>query len=68
MADKFEITVLPDGSLKIETDRISMPNHTSAERFFQEVLTAMGGKVDRKSKKHLHHEHSHHHHEHDKGG
>jgi hypothetical protein len=58
MADKMIITVLPDGSLKIETDKVSMPNHTNAEGLIRVLCTDIGGPIERKHK-HGTHEHTH---------
>lgn len=63
MADEMIITVLPDGSLKIETGKVSAANHMSAEGFIREASRLMGGKVERKSK-HAHHHHHQHEHDH----
>lgn len=48
--DAMLITVLPDGTLKIETDKISQANHASAEAFLRDANTMMGGLVNRKRK------------------
>lgn len=66
MSDKLLITVLDDGSLKIETDKVSMANHTNAEGLIREMVKAMGGNSERKAK-HGHVLHTHdgeHYHEH----
>lgn len=57
--DEITITVLDDGMIKIETDRISMPSHLSAEMFIRDMGRLTGGKVERKHK----HGHVAHHHE-----
>ncbi len=63
--DKIEIEVLSDGTLKISTDKVSMPNHANAEALLREIITGMGGKVDRKRKlNHHHHNHGENTHEH----
>lgn len=49
--DTMNITILPDGSLKIETDKISQANHMTAEAFLRNVNNACGGTQDRKHKK-----------------
>jgi hypothetical protein len=48
--DSMLITVLPDGTLKIETDKISQANHASAEAFLRDANKMMGGEVTRKRK------------------
>jgi hypothetical protein len=48
--DGMLITVLPDGTLKIETDKISSANHASAEAFLRDANNMMGGTVTRKRK------------------
>lgn len=48
--DQMQITVLQDGSLKIETDRISQANHMTAEAFLRNVAMVCGGKQERKHK------------------
>lgn len=48
--DQMQITLLDDGSLKIETDRISQANHMTAEAFLRNVAQAAGGTQDRKHK------------------
>lgn len=70
MPDVMKLTVLPDGTIKSETDRVSTPNHMSAEAFLREVARLAGGKVDIKHRHGQHghsqsHDHSHgeeHHH------
>jgi len=61
--DKLEIEVLADGTLKISTDKVSMPNHANAEALLREIISGMGGKVDRKRKTigHSHNEEGHKH-------
>jgi len=47
MSDTMTIEVLEDGSLKIETSKISMANHTNCEGLIRELVTGMGGKSQR---------------------
>jgi len=64
MGDTIKIAILDDGTIKVDTDRVSMPNHTNADGFVRDIGRMAGGKVERKHK-HGHHEHSHEHtHEH----
>jgi hypothetical protein len=50
MSDKMRVTILDDGSLKIETDKVSSANHTNAEGFIREMVRMMGGKQSVKNK------------------
>jgi len=59
--DKIKGKVLPDGSLRLETDQVSMANHGNAEMLFRELLKGMGKLVSKISKGHHHHGHSHEH-------
>lgn len=62
--DEIRVTVLEDGTIKLDTDRISMPNHIGAEAFVREVARLAGGTTTKKAKhKHGHGHHGHHHHE-----
>jgi hypothetical protein len=47
MADEIKITVLPDGTIKIETDKISDGNHINAAGFIREIFRLAGGKSRR---------------------
>lgn len=67
MADTIRISILEDGLIKVDTDRVSTPNHLSAERFLADVCLKAGGAVTKKHKHGFHehtHEHSHEQHEH----
>jgi len=48
--DSMQITILDDGSIKIETDAISAANHMTAEAFLRNVAQASGDKQTRKHK------------------
>ena len=64
--DKLEVTILPDGSCKVESDKVSAPNHASAEAFLRILSEYMGGestRVRRGHHKHGQHEHTHEHEE-----
>jgi hypothetical protein len=55
MSDTITIEVLENGVLKIETGKVSMPNHTNAEGLIRELATGMGGTVVRNSQgMHMH--------------
>lgn len=45
--DKIEIEILPDGSFKITTDKVSMANHTNAEGLLRALCDGAGGLVKR---------------------
>ncbi len=47
MADIINIQVLEDGTFKISTDSVSMPNHTNAEGLIKQIVTDAGGEVQR---------------------
>ena len=48
--DEMKITILDDGSVKVETDQISQANHMTAEAFLRFVAQAAGGKQERRHK------------------
>jgi hypothetical protein len=60
--DSMKITVLEDGTIKTETDKISAANHQSAEAFLSDVTKLSGGEMERQRKAGAHH---HHHHTHE---
>jgi hypothetical protein len=49
--DKIHITVLAGGLVKIETDRVSAPNHTSADRLIRGLEEDLGGETQVEKKK-----------------
>lgn len=55
-ADKIEVEILDDGSLKITTGKISAANHGGAEILIRELIKSAGGEATRE-----HHGHSHQH-------
>lgn len=64
--DEIEVTILPDGRIKLTTSRFSPALHVNAEQFLANVVKLAGGAVDRKHKPggsgHTHghsHEHGH---------
>jgi hypothetical protein len=60
---KFEI--LEDGTVTIDTDDLSGPNHVSADQLLKDLAEMLGGAVTVKHKDKLHvHSHRHAHHEH----
>ena len=57
--DKLDITILEDGTIKVDVDQVSMPNHASAENFLKLAAElSNGGKQDR-TRKGLGHQHQH---------
>lgn len=62
--DKMKITVLDDGTIKVETDAVSGPNHMSAEAFLRQMSMEAGGEVNIARSGHGHHHHHAHGHEH----
>lgn len=66
--DTIKITVLEDGTIKTETDRVSMPNHANAEGFLGLIARLCGGKTERRAKHgHAFHSHGAHEHSHEHG-
>jgi len=65
MGDRIEFEFLDDGTLKMETGKISMANHGNAEALLRKVVAEMGGGVEvvrRGLHKHSHglvHDHEH---------
>lgn len=57
MADMMNISILEDGTIKIETGKVSAANHVNAEAFIRECFTMAGGKSKRvlKAGASLHH-------------
>lgn len=53
--DKVRITILDDGTIKVDTDKVSMPNHMNAEQFLRNMFTLAGGAVTRTIKHGLAH-------------
>lgn len=43
--DVIKINILPDGTIKSETDKVSGPNHQSAESFLGDMAKKAGGQV-----------------------
>ncbi len=60
--DIIDIEILPDGTIKTSTDKVSMPNHATAEQFLRDIAKLAGGKVERKRKQGFAHQHEHEHH------
>jgi len=49
--DTIKITVLPDGTIKVETGKISGASHLNATQFLAEMSKLAGGTVEIKSRK-----------------
>lgn len=62
MSDNIIITVLEDGTIKTETDKVSMPNHANAEAFLRDIGRLAGGPITRKHRHGLSLAHAHDHH------
>jgi hypothetical protein len=59
MPDNIKLTILKDGTIRVETDAISGPNHMNAEMFLSEMAKLAGGPVS-VTHKHSHgHQHTH---------
>ncbi len=48
--DAMTITILDDGTIKVETDKVSQANHMTAEAFLRNVALAGGAPQQRKHK------------------
>lgn len=59
--DNINITILDDGTIKTETDKISGPNHSNAENFLSNMAKLAGGEVQRRRKGAGEHTHTHQH-------
>ena len=54
MADSMDIEILPDGSVKVTTSKISGPNHMNAEALLRDMGKELGGKTTRTRRKEGH--------------
>ena len=43
MPDEMKITILEDGTIKCETDKVSQANHSTAEALLRNLQSASGG-------------------------
>jgi hypothetical protein len=59
MPDNIKIEIKEDGTIKVDTDRISMPNHSNAEGFLRRIADLVRGKVTVKPKHGHGHTHTH---------
>lgn len=53
MKDKFTITILEDGTIKTETDKVSAANHQNASEFITAMARLAGGVEKIQSKRNL---------------
>jgi hypothetical protein len=63
--DTIRVEILPDGTVKTETDSISAANHGTAENFLNEIFRLAGGKSTLEFKRPvpvMEQGHTHHHH------
>lgn len=47
MSDKMKITIMEDGTIKTDTDKVSLPNHSNAESFLRNIARLAGGVMRR---------------------
>ena len=66
MSDIMEISILDDGTIRVETDKISGPQHLNAEQFLKRIGDLAGGGVTRNRRGHVHGHDHHHDHEEEK--
>ena len=59
MSDRIKITVLEDGTIKVETDEISQAAHMSADEFLKRIQKLAGGDTQTEEKKGIKHTHEH---------
>ena len=65
MKAEMELTILEDGTIKINTGNMAGEHHASADEFIKLVQQLAGGARESKStREHHHHHHGHHNHEH----
>lgn len=58
--NEFEITILEDGTVKIETDSFEGATHLAAEKTMMWFMQQLGGEAHRVRKPHVHaHNHDH---------
>lgn len=60
--DVLTFTILDDGTVRTETDKVSGANHASADALLKGIQTLLGGATDVKRK--VAHAHVHAHHQH----
>lgn len=60
MADRMDIEILPDGTIKSTTDEVSPENHQNAEAFLKDISTKTGGTMHREQRGDVARTHHHH--------
>lgn len=60
-ANEFDITILPDGRVKVETDDFGPAAHIQADKLLEFIKSKFGGEVVVEAKKKLTHGHIHSH-------
>ena len=62
--DEITITILKDGSVRVENDKISPANHRRADDLHKDLERDLGGSVSARKKvgNHTHHQHEKHKH------
>lgn len=66
--DTIKVQILEDGTIKLETDKVSAAVHTNAENLLSEMAKLTGGTVKKVHKgmhRHQHNQHTHIHQHHD---
>lgn len=61
MPDVMRIEILPDGTIKTTTDKVSAPNHANAEGFSRELARLTGDKAPTRVGRGAVHQHEHDH-------
>ena len=59
--NKFDITILEDGTVRIDTGEFKGAVQLAADKALQWIQEQMGGEVTRERLKHGHHHHNHNH-------
>lgn len=57
--DSMKVEILKDGTMKVTTDKVSMANHLSAEKFLRFAGELMGGIVKSVRRTGMLHSHEH---------
>jgi hypothetical protein len=59
--DEIDIEILPDGTVKTTTPKISAANHSSAHSFMHSITDLLGGAKTAKKRTGMTHAHEHEH-------
>jgi hypothetical protein len=65
---ELDITILEDGTVKIETGSVGGPEHMAAEKMLVWITEQLGGEAVREKLVQSHHHHHEHNHSHVHGG